>query len=77
MQRHYITCAINREKSTCGKKGRRKGSLSGFIIKRPSNSAAAQCQALTADPSIPMIACTARFSLLNKEINKLINHKLE
>jgi hypothetical protein len=24
-----------------------------------------------------MIACTARFSLLNKEINKLINHKLE
>lgn len=48
---------------TCGAEGRRKGSFSGFIITRPSNSAAAQCQALTEDPNIPMMARTARFSL--------------
>ncbi|GER54778.1 alanine dehydrogenase [Striga asiatica] len=41
---------------TCGANGRRKGSLSGLSIMRPSNSAAAQCQCLTADPNIPIIA---------------------
>lgn len=41
---------------TCGTEGRRNGSLSGFIIKRPSNSAAAQCHALIDDPSIPITA---------------------
>lgn len=41
----------------------RKGSLSGLSIMRPSSSAAAQCHPLTADPSIPMMAWTARFSL--------------
>lgn len=49
--------------ATCSADGRRNGSLSGFIIRRPSNSAAAQCHALTEDPSIPMMAWTARFSL--------------
>nr|GMD61545.1 hypothetical protein Iba_chr12aCG21930 [Ipomoea batatas] len=53
-------------KETCAAKGRRKGSLSGFIIRRPINSEAAQCQALTADPSNPLIASTARFSLNSK-----------
>lgn len=57
---------------TNGEEGRRNGSLSGFIIRRPSSSAAAQCQALTEDPSIPMTAWTARFSL-----DRFFGNKLE
>lgn len=41
-----------------------KVSLSGFSIKRPISSAAAQCQALTEDPSIPTSAWTARLPLV-------------
>lgn len=48
---------------TCGAEERRNGSLSGFIISLPTSSAEAQCQALMEDPSITMMACTARFSL--------------
>lgn len=51
---------------TCGENIRKKGSLSGFIIKRPNNSAEAQCQAFIGDPNIPMTAWTARFSLFHK-----------
>lgn len=48
-------------------KGRRKGSLSGFMTKRPSNSAAEQCQALTGDSSTPTMAWTARFALVDRK----------
>jgi len=44
------------KKFTFGKNGSRKGSLSGLMIKRPSNSAAAQCQALTGEFNIPTMA---------------------
>lgn len=47
------------------------------MIKRPSNSAAAQCHALTVDSSIPTMALTARFSLLGIQIINHNYHKVQ
>lgn len=61
---------------TCGANGSKNGSLSGFIINRPNNSAAEQCQTLIEELNIPITALTARSSLTFIIISKLLLHRI-